>query len=80
MTISYERQELRRLALLPIRHLQDYADDYTVNCRVGKIISAHQLPEVGWDSTLQFSLEVTMRGRECHSPAGTTTRPIKVPG
>jgi hypothetical protein len=41
MTIPFERQELRALALLPIRQLPAYSADYTVTCRVGIIVSCH---------------------------------------
>ncbi|MDB5580328.1 MAG: hypothetical protein JWR80_5504 [Bradyrhizobium sp.] len=43
MTIAFERQELRALALQPIRHLPRYSADYTVACRVGTVMAAHTL-------------------------------------
>lgn len=58
MTIAYERQELRVLALMPIRQLPPYEADFTVACRVGKAVAAHTLGP--WSGYLQLSLEVTL--------------------
>jgi hypothetical protein len=59
MTIAYERQELRALMLLPIRHLPAYSDDYSVTCRVGKAVAAHALLKP-WDKLMQLNLEVSL--------------------
>jgi hypothetical protein len=40
MTIEFERQELRALALHSIRHLPDYSADYAAACRVGSVLAA----------------------------------------
>ena len=62
MTIGYERQELRTLALLPIHELPAYGDDYTVGCRVGKAI-AETARFTPWDGPMQYVLEQTLRRR-----------------
>ncbi len=59
MTIQFERQELRALALLPIRHLPPYEVDYTVACRVGKAVSVHSA-QAPWSRFNQISLEITL--------------------
>jgi hypothetical protein len=41
MTIEFERQQLRALALQPIRQLQAYSADHTVACRAGGVIAFH---------------------------------------
>ena len=41
MTIEFERQELRALAILPIRHLPDYSADYSAACRTGSVLASH---------------------------------------
>lgn len=60
MTIAFERQELRALALKPIRHLPGYSADYTVACRVGTLMTAHTIglanPSYRWE------LEKTLSG------------------
>ena len=58
MTIQYERQEMRILALMPIRELPPYEADFNAACRVGKAVAAHTLGP--WTGYLQLSLEVTL--------------------
>jgi hypothetical protein len=55
MTIDFERQELRALALLPIRQMPDYSTDYIAACRVGTVIAAHTVGLV--NATHSWALE-----------------------
>jgi hypothetical protein len=59
MTIDFERQELRALALLPIRHLPAYAADWSVTCRVGKAVAAPSAL-TPWSALHQLVLEITL--------------------
>jgi hypothetical protein len=59
MTLEYERQELRALMFMPIRHLQDYSADKSVLSRVGKAVSAHARIKP-WDVFMQASLDQTL--------------------
>lgn len=59
MTIDFERQELRSLVLLPIKHLPPYEADYKATSRVGKVMAAHTMLQP-WDSFMQLNLEITL--------------------
>ena len=57
MTIAFERQELRALALRPIRHLPSYSTDYTSASRVGIVLANHK---AGVDPSCRWDLERTL--------------------
>jgi hypothetical protein len=66
MSIEYERQELRALALLPIRHLPAYSADVDVTFRVGKAVAAHT-ELVPWDRFSQLNLKKSLSEPEASS-------------
>ena len=73
MTIGFERQELRALALLPIRQLPPYEVDYVAACRVGKAVVTHTTGLL--NGPAEWSLAICLSESALHDAGGVPFSP-----